>query len=148
MTPDDARPAPDVALRRVQVFDGDGDAALDVRVYAPDADFLTTFLTDLAVGDVYDDPAPAPDVGRLEATIDEAPLPKGWRIYSIHQEYRHDRPNWPRAWSVIAHEDADVSNTIAVHERRGSLADAIAALATPEARKWAHLPEPSPDGES
>ncbi len=47
-----------VALRRVQVFDGDGEMTLEVSVAADDAPALVAFLMSLDVGDVYDDPVP------------------------------------------------------------------------------------------
>ena len=65
----------------------------------------------------------------------EAALPEGWHIYSLHRSL----PREPLSWSVVAHEDADLTNTIIVHNHRGSLASALDALSLPEARKWVRL---------
>jgi hypothetical protein len=88
------------------------------------------------MGDQIESALAAPDDGlRAAWSAAEAGLPDGWHIYSVIRSMSGHRP----AWSVIAHEDADLSNTIAVHDRRGTLEEALAALSEPAAMKWARL---------
>lgn len=54
-------------MRRVQVYDGEGDAALDVLVVSQiEADWLSDYLEGLEAGDVYVDTPPA---ARLPALL-------------------------------------------------------------------------------